>query len=185
MKLIIIHSYNGDTADSFARDIEETCRKKGIQYRFPLFPTRARASYESWKTVMDQEKIDENTILIAHSLGTQFVPKYLSETKQRINTYVSVAGYLHYEGRSDLEEINRNFEPSDQDFANCRKQIHRRISLYSDNDRMNQIEKLEAYAEALDAEKILVPGAGHFDPASGIRKLPVPDDFIDVKKLHQ
>ena len=181
MKVIIIHSYNGDTEESFAQSIEERCRKNGAEYRFLHFPTRTQASYESWKRVMDRETIDENTVLIAHSLGTQFVPKYLSETRRRIDTYVSVAGYLHYEGRCDLEEINRNFEPSDQDFANCRSLIRRRISLYSDNDRMNPTEKLEAYADALDAEIILIPGAGHFDPASGIRELPLPDDILPVK----
>lgn len=178
--VLIVHSYNGDTAGSFAKNIEKRCRINGLEYRFPCFPVRMEASYESWKRVMDEEKIDENTILVAHSLGTQFVPKYIAEKNLKIDAYVSVAGYLHYEGRADLESINRNFEPSAEDFEKCRSLIRRRISLYSDNDRLNSIEKLEAYADILDAQKILVSGAGHFDPASGIQVLPLPDDFFTV-----
>lgn len=178
--VLVIHSYNGDTADSFSRDVEEKCRKNGLKYRFPHFPVRLAASYESWKSVMEQENINEDTIIIAHSLGTQFVPKYLAEKNVRIDTYVSVAGYLHYEGRNDLEIINRNFEPSMDDFEKCRLLIRRRISLYSDNDRLNPLEKLEAYGEALAAQKLLISGAGHFDPASGIKRLPLPDDFFSI-----
>lgn len=177
--VMIIHSYNGDTADSFACDVEEKCRENGVEYHFPHFPVRRQASYESWKRIMDKENINEETILIAHSLGTQFVPKYLAETNRKIDTYISVAGYLHYEGRSDLEEINRNFEPSAADFEKCRTLIRRRISLYSDNDRMNPLAKLEAYADALDGQKVQVNGAGHFDPASGVRELPLPYDFFN------
>ncbi len=177
-KIIIIHSYNGDTIDSFAGDIEERCRQNGLGYRYLQFPVRREASYESWKKVMDQEEIDVNTILIAHSLGTRFVPKYLAEKNQEIAAYISVAGYLHYEGRSDLEEINREFEPDAADFEKCRRLIRRRICLFSDNDRMNPPEKLKAYADALAGEKLMIPGAGHFDPASGIRVLPLPEDIF-------
>lgn len=178
-KVIIIHSYNGDTEQSFAEDIKERCRRNGLEYRFPHFPVRKEASYEEWKKVMEKETVNADTVLIAHSLGTQFVPRYLAENNISADTYISVAGYLHYEGRSDLEEINRNFEPSAADFEKCRTLVRRRISLYSNNDRMNPAEKLEAYAEAIDAEKILVPGAGHFDPASGITKLPIPEDILN------
>ena len=177
-KVIIIHSYNGDTADSFAADIEERCRENNAEYRFPHFHVRKDASYESWKRIMEKEEIYEDTILIAHSLGTQFVPKYLAGKNLKAGVYISVAGYLHYEGRKDLEEINRNFEPLENDFKKCRSLIARRISVYSDNDRMNPVHKLEAYAEMMDAERILVSGAGHFDPASGIRRLPLPEDLF-------
>jgi predicted alpha/beta hydrolase family esterase len=129
---------------------------------------------------MEKEAIDEETVLIAHSLGTQFVPKYLAEKEQKIDTYISVAGYLRYKGRSDLEEVNRSFEPSAADFEKCRRLISRRISLYSDHDRMNPVEKLEAYAEALAAEKVLIPGAGHFDPASGMTVLPLPQNVFNT-----
>ena len=43
---------------------------------------------------------------------------------------------------------------------------------------MNPLAKLEAYADTLDGQKVQVNGAGHFDPASGVRELPLPYDFF-------
>jgi len=47
----------------------------------PYFPLRENARYEEWKVVFEKvfELLDENVILIGHSLGGIFLAKYLSE----------------------------------------------------------------------------------------------------------
>lgn len=180
MNIFVIHSYNGDTADSFAPSAEKLAAENGIPYYFPVFPVRQEASFESWSAVMDQYRslIDEETIMIAHSLGTLFVPKYTAENHLKFKAFISIAGYMDYKGRGDLEAIMESFYPGPDDFAECGKLIERRYSLYSDHDRMNEREKLLKYAGLLNGEKIMVEGAGHFDPQSGVREIRQLNDIL-------
>lgn len=173
MNIFVIHSYNGDTADSFAPSVEKLAEENHIEYVFPHFPVRSKASYESWSAVMDKYRslINEETVIIAHSLGTLFIPRYIAGHQLKIRAYISVAGYMNYEGRADLEEIMKNFYPSEEDFSECEKLISQRYSLYSDHDRMNERAKLIRYADLLNADQIMVAGAGHFDPQAGIREI--------------
>jgi len=177
--VILVHSYNGDTRDSFAPFIEKKCVEHNIPFHMPSFPVRSEASFEKWKDVMDRYEITEETVIIAHSLGTLFVPKYAAEKNISFDTYISVAGYLHYQGREDLEILNRQFEPDMKDFEKCRELIQHRYSVFSDYDRMNPEERLRAYAEALGSETVIVKGAGHFDPSSGVREIPLPAGIFD------
>ena len=121
--VIIIHSYNGDTKESFAPSIEKTCRENDIDYYFPNFPTRSEATYEAWEKVLDEYKeaglLNEDSIIIAHSLGTQFIIKYLAKNNINIDTYISVAGFINFRGREDLERILVPFTPTDEEFNKC------------------------------------------------------------------
>lgn len=155
--VIMIHSYNGDTKDSIAPYVEAFCQENEIPYAFPNFPTRQAADYHAWETIMDsyiqQHILNENSIIIAHSLGSQFTIRYLSSKNIRINTYISVAGFVNFGGRKDLETIIARFKPTEKDFENCRGLIANRYSIYADNDKINPIKNLEDYAELLDAQK--------------------------------
>ena len=173
--VFVIHSYNGDTAKSFAPSIETLCQNNSIDYYFPQFPTRRDASYEGWELVLndyrDRGLLTEESIVIAHSLGTQFIPKYLAKNNIKIKTYISVAGFIDYEGRKDLEEIAKCFAPTKEECTRCKALINNIYSIYSDNDEMSSVQKLELYAEALNAKKIFIRGGGHFNPKSKIIKI--------------
>lgn len=180
--VMMIHSYNGDTKDSIAPYVKAFCREHRIPYEFPDFPTRQAADFPAWEAVMEpyirQHILNENSIIIAHSLGTQFAIRYLSSRNIRINTYISVAGFVNFSGRKDLETIIARFQPTEKDFENCRSLIAHRYSIYADNDKMNPIKNLEDYAELLDAQKILIPGGNHFDPQSPILHLQQIEEII-------
>ena len=111
--VIIIHSYNGDTKDSFAPSIENICKENNIDYYFPKFPIRSEATYESWEKVMDEYRdnniINSDSIIISHSLGTQFIIKYLARNNIYIDKYISVAGFVNFKGREDLENILKQY----------------------------------------------------------------------------
>lgn len=173
--VFIIHSYNGDTEYSFAPSIEKMCKENNINYYFPKFPIRSEATYESWENILNDYKekgiLNNESIIISHSLGTQFIPKYLVRNNVKIGTYISVAGFVGYKGREDLENILKRFQPNDEEFNKCKSLVDSIYSIYSDNDEMNSIDKLEKYAEKLSANKIFIKGAGHFNPKSGITEI--------------
>ena len=176
--VIVIHSYNGDTKDSIAPFIEKYCMEKNISYSFPIFPIRSDATYESWKMIMKSISLNKDSIVIAHSLGTKFILKYLLDTKIKIDTYISVAGFCDFKGREDLEHIIKDFEIDEYDYCKVIGNIKNRYSIYSDNDKMNSVQNCIKYADLLKAHKILIKGGNHFDPSSPIHHLTCIEEII-------
>ena len=180
--VFIIHSYNGDTAYSFAPSIEKLCKENNIDYYFPKFPIRSEATYESWENILNDYKekgiLNSESIVVSHSLGTQFIPKYLARNNVKIGTYISVAGFIDYKGREDLEKILIRFKPTDEEFNKYKTLVNNIYSIYSDNDEINSIDKLEEYANKLSANKILIKGAGHFNPKSNITEIEKINEII-------
>lgn len=152
--------------------MEKLCKENNIDYHFPKFPIRSEATYEGWENILNSYKekgiFNNESIVISHSLGTQFIPKYLAKNNTKISKYISVAGFVNYKGREDLENILKRFQPTDNEFKKCQTLVDNIYSIYSDNDEMNSIDKLERYADKLSANKIFIKGSGHFNPKSGI-----------------
>lgn len=181
--VFLIHSVNGNTIDSFAGSVERFCKENNIEYYYPIFPLRAEASPESWGKVLDEYRIkgllNSESLVITHSIGTQFIPKYLAKYNIDINTFVSVAGFVDYVGRTDyLKNVTEIFEIADEEFSKCKELIKNRFAIYSDND-MNPIEKCIKYADKLGANKILVEGAGHFTKENGVTEIETLNAIMD------
>lgn len=174
--VFLIHSVNGNTIDSFAGSIERFCKENNIEYYYPIFPLRAEASPESWEKVLDEYRIkrllNSESLVITHSIGTKFIPKYLAKYNINIDTFVSVAGFVDYVGRTDyLKDVTEIFEITDEEFSKCKELIKNRFAIYSDNDNNSSIEKCIKYADKLSANKILVEGAGHFTKKNGVTEI--------------
>lgn len=173
--VFVIHSYNADTEYSFAPSIEKLCRDNNIDYYFPRFPIEEKATYEAWKEIFDKylEKglLNSDSIVITHSLGTQFIPKYLAENNVKIKTYISVAGFLKSESIPYIANIINRFRPTVDEYDKCKSLIDNIYSIYSDNDEYSSLNNLENYANALSAKRIFIKGGGHFNPESKITEI--------------
>lgn len=190
--VFLIHSVNGNTIDSFAGSIERFCKENNIEYYYPIFPLRAEASPESWEKVLDEYRIkgllNSESLVITHSIGTKFIPKYLAKYNINIDTFVSVAGFVDYVGRTDyLKDVTEIFEITDEEFSKCKELIKNRFAIYSDNDNNSPIEKCIKYADKLSANKILVEGAGHFTKENGVTEIEtlnaIMHNYLDSNKV--
>ncbi len=175
--LFIIHGYNGDTTETFGKYVKNEVEKLGFAVHMPSFPIRQEATYENWKKVMDtyfdKEYINENTVIVAHSQGTLFIPKYLAEKNIKIKLFISLAGFLcDINGRDDINEVIAGFRPNKEELQKSIKLMKHRYSIYSDNDHLNPQNELEKYADKFKAEKVFINGIGHMGRKSGIKELP-------------
>ena len=86
--LFIIHSFNGNTKNSFGPYLVKKCTSLGLNVIFPDFPTGENANYHEWSKILDQyifnETLSSDSIIIAHSLGAHFIPKYIAEKNVKI-----------------------------------------------------------------------------------------------------
>lgn len=174
--IFLIHSVNGNTIDSFAPSMEKFCKENNLDYYYPIFPIRAEASPESWGKILNEYvengTLNQESMVITHSIGTKFIPKFLVKNNLRIDTFISVAGFVDYVGRTDyLKDVNDIFRISDDEFNIAQNLIKKRYSIYSDNDDNSPLEKCEKYADKLNANKVFIKGAGHFTSKDGIFKI--------------
>ena len=180
--VFIIHSYNGNTEHSFAPGIEKLCEDSNIDCYFPRFPIGSNANYDKWEQILNEYikkgTLNEESIVIAHSLGAHFIPKYLVKNNIRINTYISVAGFVDYNYNGNLKNIVDMFQPTSSELEKCKNLVENRYSIYSDNDNISSVDKLENYANMLSAHKIIINGAGHFGPKSGITEIKQINEII-------
>lgn len=182
--VFIIHSFGGGTKQTFGPYVVENCKKMGLDVYFPDFPIKEEATYEGWSRVMDEylqnKTLNEDSIIIAHSLGTHFIPKYLSENNIKINLYITCAGFIHKpDDRPDLDKVLDDFKPTKHDIEKLISLTNKRYAIYSDNDPLSTIKQSEEYANLIKAEKILAPDKGHMGKLSKITEL---KEVVDIIK---
>lgn len=181
--LFIIHSLNGNTKNSFAESIQELCSNNDIDYYYLEFPTGENANYEDWEKILDQYYdqglINRNTIMIGHSLGADFVPIYLTRKEISIYAFISVAGFLVYDGdNQQILSTKKKFNLSANILSQVKDLITDRYSIYSDNDPISPISRLKEYAKLLESTLVLVSGGGHFGPKSNVSEIKELNEII-------
>jgi len=146
----------------------------------PKMPNPSNAKYEEWKIIFKKisKLLEENVVLIGHSLGAIFLAKYLSENKfpKKILATLLVSAPYYNEG----------MEESSGDFV-LLKSLNRlvkqggKVFLYqSKDDLVVPYTHLEKYKKALpNAIAREFKKRGHFDQSS------FPELVKDIKGLYQ
>lgn len=175
--LFIIHSFNGNTKKSFGPYLVDKCTSLGLNVIFPDFPTGEAANYNDWSKIIDQYLLDgtlnSNSIIIAHSLGAHFIPKYIAEKGIKIKLYISCAGFINKTHEENtFDKVMGDFLPTEAQIKKDISLMKYRYAIYSDNDPISSLKELEYYADKFNAEKVFIPNVGHLGPKSGIKELP-------------
>lgn len=130
----------------------------------PRMPNVTNARFEEWKIWFKRivSKLNENLILIGHSLGGIFLVKYLSENKlhKKIRATILVASpFDDKDSEEPLAEFSLN--SSLDGFA---KQAGEIYLVQSKDDPVVPFNQFEKYKKALpDAKTLILDGMGHFN----------------------
>ena len=86
MNFFIIHGVYANPEANWFPWLKTELEKRGFEVIVPKFPTPLDQSLESWLRVFShyEDKINEETVLIGHSLGTAFILNYLEKTSKKI-----------------------------------------------------------------------------------------------------
>lgn len=174
-KVAILHGYNGFPL--VLEWLREELKKMDYNVVMPMFPKAELCRYKYWKSVLDEyiKFFDEDTIVVAHSIGNPFIFKYLNEKNIKIKLYIGLAGFcdvFSVDGKDVLNEALADFPVSDDDINNFKKSVKYRYSIYSDNDHVVPFYLLENCYKKLDSNQILIKNIGHMGKKSGLEKLP-------------
>ena len=130
----------------------------------PMMPSGHNAKYVEWKIWFEKlvPFIEDDVVIIGHSLGGIFVAKYLSEnklSKKILATYLLAAPY----DDDDLDDSLADFVLPES--LSLLEEQGGKIYLYqSQDDEVVKYNNVERYAEAIpSAEKVIFEDKGHFN----------------------
>lgn len=182
----IVFIHGGTTFDSYERYIDnlktKTVYKDRLAYQpmwfhlldktltspvevlLPSMPNKQNASFEEWGIWFDrlQEVIEDDAILIGHSLGAIFLAKYLASNilKSPAKAVMMLAGPYSNDEPEDLGGFS--IEPRD-DLENIYKSTKDVIMVHAPNDPVVNINEQHRYKKALPmAEYLQLDGPDHF-----------------------
>lgn len=183
--IILVHGYNG--IPKVYEWLEKELKKLGYNVLIPNLPPREGVIYEKWKNIFNDYKkyISNDSIIVAHSIGNEFIIKYFNENNLKSKLYISLAGfseYFEWEDREDLNRACKNFIVNQNELNYFKNAIINKYSIYSDNDHIVPFDILERYPNSINATPILIRNIGHMGKKSGLEELPKVVEIIIKEK---
>ena len=180
--VFLIHGYNGIPKIYEWLDVE--LKELGYNVIMPEFSPREGVIYEKWKNIFDnyKESINNDSIVVAHSIGNEFIIKYFNENDLKIKLYISLAGfseYFEWDNKKDLNRACKDFLVSKGELVKFKNMCNKKYSIYSDNDHVVPFDILEKYPKNIEAIPILIKNIGHMGKKSGLEEIPIVLEIIN------
>lgn len=186
--VFLIHGYNG--IPKIYEWLEKELKRLQYNVIIPEFPSREGVVYQEWKNIFNKYKgyINNDSIVVAHSIGNEFILRYFNENDINIQLYISLAGFSEYfecENKEDLNRACKDFLVSESELENFRKRCDKKYSIYSDNDHIVPFNILERYPKSIGAVPILIKNIGHMGKKSGLEEIPKVIEIIKQIKIER
>ncbi len=171
----IIHGSFSSPYSNWLPWLHEFLESEGKQVYTPDFPIGVGyQNYENWshllKYYLDLGFINENTVMIGHSIAPAFMAKFLVEYKVKIKKLICICGFNHYLGiNEEYDAVNRTMYFDN--LKDVKQYANEIICFYSDNDPYVKLEAEKEFADTIATEQVFVPNAGHINSESGFDTL--------------
>lgn len=172
--VFLIHGYNG--IPPIFKWLKEELEKRKYQVIMPEFPNREEISFGAWVKILDlyKDKFNNDTIVIAHSIGNSFLLRYLEINDIHVKLFIGLAGFCKKFKTDSRKDLNNAVEEfcNTSEILKAKEKIEKLYAIYSNTDHIVPIDILEDFAEELSSKSILLEKVGHMGSKSGIKHLP-------------
>ena len=164
---IILHGSFGSCEGNWFPWLKEELEERDLKVEVPQMPVGVGIqNYDSWSKEFSKLDINENTIIIAHSIAPVFVCKYLINNKIKVKKLIFVCGFNNYLG------INEEFDTVNKpmfidNLSEIKDYCNDIVCYYSDNDPYVKFEVEKSFADTISNRQYVVEGAGHINSESG------------------
>lgn len=184
--IFVLHSLNGDTLRMWGIDVKEVFGQKEIDVIMPEFPIRAESKYEKFREILDfyydNGTLNNNSIVIAHSIGNAYFVRYCEEKKFEPKGYIAVAPGAVYEypsNRTDyIVEVKKQAYVKKEALDFMKNMECDKYCLYSDEDDNNK-EKFTRFIEDTNSTAMYLKYYNHFDGYHNIYKIPELNELLN------
>jgi len=170
--IIIIHGTGGNPDRNWFPWLKSELEKLDCRVFVPKFPTPENQSLENWLHVFKdyEQYLDENSIVVGHSLGPAFLLSVLENLDRPIKIAFFVAGFTGLLNNFEFDELNETFVTKNFDWAKIKNNCKKFYVINSDDDPYVFLEKGETLAKNLGTELIVLKNAGHINAEAGYTK---------------
>lgn len=168
---VIVHGWGATSKSNWFPWLAEELKKVGFKVTVPDFPNTEHPILSEWLHHFRQMvSVDENTILIGHSLGVPFILRFLEQCPKEKNIKAAflVAGFDHSLGIAEID----NFVDKSFDWKKIKSSSKLFFVINSDNDPYIPLPIGENLAKKLNTNLIVEHNAGHINDPSGFLSYP-------------
>ncbi len=183
--VLIFHGTGGNPEGNWFPWLKKELEKENCQVTIPQFPDPREGYYlEEWLKVLKQYEtyIDDDTILVGHSLGGLFLLRVLEKLEQPVyaaffvSAPVGVKPILYFSSDEKFSGFKFNWEK-------IKKGAKQFRVYHSDNDPYICLGNGQELAKQLGVDLKFIPNAGHFNTESGYTKFEKLVEDIEVGRL--
>ena len=170
--IFIFHGTGGHPKENWFPWLKEELEQKEYKVYIPQFPNPDKPLLGPWLKELEQykDKINEDTILIGHSLGGLFLLRVLEELNQPVKAAIIVSGSA---GVKPIKFYEGDYNFSDGfkfDWEKIKSNSKQFVVFHSDNDPYISLGNGELISEKLGVKLTFIPNAGHFNKDAGYTK---------------
>lgn len=181
-KVYIVHGWDGGPEKDWVPWAKQELEKLGYEVHALAMPNPEHPRLDIWIPYLSQEigEVDENTILIGHSMGCRTILGFLENLpgEQKADKVILVAGWVNLSPvareTDEEKEVYESWIKRSTDYEKVRSHANSFTAIFSDNDPYVPFEEnSKTYKEKLDAKIVMIPNMGHFSEDAGITELPL------------
>jgi len=174
-KALILQGWYQKPSSNWYPWLKTKLEEKGYEVVIPDLPT-IHTDFPVWKeirqAIIDTNSLNENTLVIGHSLGCLMALRLAEEFKYR--KMILVSGWDF----NDLTPQHQSFWEKPIDHAKIINNVKEIICVGSDNDPYFTYCTTDEMSQRLHGKAVLVKGAGHFTEKFGVKEIPQILDFV-------
>lgn len=170
-KIYIVHGYKASPNDHWFPWLSRKLQLAGHSSKRVMLAESGQPNFESWQKFLSLQipHLDEDTIIVAHSLGCLAVLHYLNErfktTGEKIKAGIFVAGFKA--PLASTPELNTFIQQAKLDSALLQRHMPLAFSFLSSNDPIVPPPLSVQLGHFLNAQIYEVKQAGHFMQENG------------------
>lgn len=177
-KVYLIHGWGGHPEGAFKPWLKKELEARGYTVVVPALPDTEHPRIENWIPFLRQviANLDEETILLGHSLGCKAILLFLQALlpEVRVGKVILVAGAIGTVTNLNDEEtlIYKPWAEVSIDFDKVRSHANEIVAFFSDNDKWIPLSNEPMIREKLGAKTIIEHAMGHYSDEDGVREVP-------------
>ncbi len=177
-RVILVHCWSGTPQSSWYPWMKKELESRGFEVIVPAMPDTNEPKIAKWVPALSKVigSLDDNTILIGHSIGCQTIMRYLAtQTKHAKGCVFVTPWFTLAEEAISHEEEEATAKPWLETPIDVEAVIAHAgpiTALFSDDDPFVPLENKAQFASELGAHTQLLEDRGHCDDESETFELP-------------
>ena len=167
--VFIVHGTKGSPDAHWFSWLKGKLESKGFEVVLEQYPTPEGQSVEAWLKVLrkHEDKINNSTIFVGHSIAAPFFLHYLEHSDKQIAAVYVAGAFLETDADEEYNELNKTFMKRDFDFEKIKRNCKNFFIFHSKDDSYVPIERGREYAKSVGGTLVEYEDAGHFNDESG------------------